>query len=46
LHFNSPTARYLGTFTGKEETRHGVADPVDIYKHDEAILKRVAELAA
>ena len=46
LHFNSPTARYLGTFTGKEETRHGVSDPVDIYKHDEAILKRVAELAA
>ena len=45
LHFNSPTARYLGTFTGKEETRHSLADPVQIYQHDEAILKRVAELA-
>jgi hypothetical protein len=45
LHFNSPTARYLGTFTAKEETRQAVADAVDIYKYDEAILKRVAELA-
>lgn len=45
LHFNSPTARYLGTFQGKEETRHAVSEPVDIYQHDEAILKRVAELA-
>lgn len=44
LHFNSPTARYLGTFAGKEETRHTVTDPVQIYQHDEAILKRVAEL--
>lgn len=45
LHFNSPTARYLGTFTGKVEARHSVLEPVQIYKHDEAILKRVAELA-
>jgi hypothetical protein len=45
LHFNSPTARYLGTFTGKEEARQAVSDPVDIYKHDEAILKRIGELA-
>jgi hypothetical protein len=44
LHFNSPTARYLGTFAGKEETRHSVTDPVQIYQHDDAILKRVAEL--
>jgi hypothetical protein len=44
LHFNSPTARYLGTFTGKDEVRQAVSDPVDIYKHDEAILQRVAEL--
>lgn len=44
LHFNSPTARYLGTFSGKEETRHSVSEPVQIYQHDEAILKRVAEL--
>jgi hypothetical protein len=44
LHFNSPTARYLGTFVGKEETRHSLAEPVEIYRHDEAILTRVAEL--
>jgi hypothetical protein len=44
LHFNSPTARYLGTFIGKEEVRHSVLEPVEIYQHDEAILKRVAEL--
>jgi hypothetical protein len=44
LHFNSPTARYLGTFSGKEETRHSVTEPVQIDQHDEAILKRVAEL--
>jgi hypothetical protein len=46
LHFNSPTARYLGTFVGKDETRHGVSEPVDVYKHDEAILRRVTELVA
>jgi hypothetical protein len=44
MHFNSPTARYFGTFLGKEETRHSVLEPVQIYQHDEAILKRVAEL--
>lgn len=46
LHFNSPTARYLGTFEGKAETRHSVSDPVDIYKHDKAILARLSELGA
>jgi hypothetical protein len=46
LHFNSPTARYLGTFKGKEEVRLSVSDPVDLYKHDAAILSRIEELAA
>ncbi|HEY0027768.1 MAG TPA: type I restriction endonuclease [Allosphingosinicella sp.] len=45
LHFNSPTVRYFGTFTAKEETRHAVSDPVQIYQHGDAILARVAELA-
>jgi hypothetical protein len=45
LHFNSPTSRYLGTFTGKEETRVSVMDPVDIYKHEAAIAARVQQLA-
>jgi hypothetical protein len=47
LHFNSPTARYLGVFTGKnEEERRTVTGPVDIYQHSEAILARVQELEA
>ena len=45
LHFNSPTSRYLGTFTGKDEARVPVSDPVDIYKHEAAITARVQELA-
>lgn len=46
LHFNSPTARYLGTFNGKDENRKSVGEPIDIYKHEAAILKRIEELAA
>lgn len=45
MHFNSPTSRYLGTFAGKDETRVAVSEPVDIYQHDAAILKRIEELA-
>ncbi|HEY6663084.1 MAG TPA: hypothetical protein VIZ66_09175 [Sphingomicrobium sp.] len=44
LHFNSPTARYLGTFQGKDEHRSSVSEPTDIYKHEAAILKRIEEL--
>lgn len=45
LWFNSPTARYLGTFCGKTEARVSVAGPVEIYKHSNAILQRLDELA-
>jgi hypothetical protein len=45
LHFNSPTSRYLGTFTGKEESRVAVKEPIDIYKAEAAILKRIEELS-
>lgn len=45
LHFNSPTSRYLGTFTGKDETRVSVGEPIDIYKAEAAILKRIEELS-
>ena len=45
LHFNSPTARHLGTFAGKDEERVSVSEPIDIYKHEAAILKRIEELA-
>lgn len=44
LHFNSPTARYLGTFVGKDEERHAVSSPVDLYKFEDAILARIEEL--
>lgn len=44
LHFNSPTTRYLGTFAGKDEKRERVSEPLDIYKHEAAILKRIEEL--
>ena len=44
LHFNSPTARYLGLFSGKDEERRSVSGPVDIYQHADAILARVQEL--
>lgn len=44
LHFNSPTARYLGLFQGKDEMRKPVTGPVDIYQHSDAILARVQEL--
>ena len=46
LHFNSPTARHLGTFNGKDETRVPVMEPLDIYKHEAAILKRIEQLAS
>ncbi len=44
LWFNSPKARYLGTFLGKEETRVSVVGPTDIFKHSQAILTRIKEL--
>ena len=44
MHFNSPTARYLGLFSGKTEERRAVSGPVDIYQHADAIAARVAEL--
>jgi hypothetical protein len=43
LHFNSPTNRQIGTFMGKEETRVRVTDPIELYQHSEAILKRIEE---
>lgn len=44
LHFNSPTARYLGTFHGKDETRISISEPIDIYKHEALILQRIEQL--
>lgn len=44
LHFNSPTTRYVGTFSGKDEQKHLITDLTDIYKLSDAILARVAEV--
>lgn len=44
IHFNSPKARYLGVFTGKDEDRRPVTGPVDIYQHADALLARIEEL--
>jgi hypothetical protein len=43
LHFNSPTTRYLGTFTDKTETRHLISSVTDIYKFEDEIVKRIEE---
>lgn len=45
LHFNSPTSRYVGTFAGKEETRHPISDPVELYQHSDAIVAQIKRLA-
>lgn len=44
LHFNSPNVKYLGTFAGKEEVRQLIASPIEIYKHEQQIASRLAEL--
>ncbi len=44
LHFNSPTVRHFGTFSGKDETRYLIADPADIYQYADSILARLVEL--
>lgn len=44
LHFNSPTTRYVGTFKGKDEQRHLIADLTDIYQLTAKIEERLKEL--
>lgn len=44
LHFNSPTTRYVGTFSGKSETRHAVSVLTDLYKLEGEIVARIAEI--
>lgn len=44
LHFNSPTTRYVGTFSGKTETRIPVQALTDIYKLESAIVERISEI--
>ena len=44
LHFNCPTTRYLGTFSGKTETRQPVMALTDLYIMEPAIVDRLHEL--
>jgi len=44
LHFNRKSAKYLGTFSGRDETRHLIESPTAIYLHATAIEDRLREL--
>jgi len=44
LHFNGITAKYLGTFSGKDETRHLLSDVTDIFQYTDLIEARIREL--
>lgn len=44
LHFNSPTTKYLGTFAGKDETKHQISSVTDIYKFSQLIEARIKDL--
>ena len=44
LHFNGVTKKYLGMFSGKEETRHLLADLTNIYQFQDEIAARITEL--
>ncbi len=44
LHFNSLTAKHFGTFQGKTEVRHRLADLTDIYQYSALIEARIQEL--
>lgn len=44
LHFNGVTTKYLGTFQGKEETRHLIGELTQIYQYSTAIEARIKEL--
>lgn len=44
LHFNSPTTRYVGTFTEKAETRHAISTLTDIYKLEAQLVSRIREI--
>ncbi|MDP1875665.1 type I restriction enzyme HsdR N-terminal domain-containing protein [Phenylobacterium sp.] len=46
LHFNAATAKYLGTFAGKDESRHLLTDLTEIYQRADQIEARIKELEA
>lgn len=44
LHFNSPTNKQIGLFSGKNEERQKITRVTDIYKYASAIEARILEL--
>lgn len=44
MHFNGLSTKYFGTFTGRDETRHLIGDPTDIYQFSGQIEQRLREL--
>ena len=44
LHFNGLTTKYVGTFAGKDETRHTISELTDIYQLEDKIVARIKEM--
>jgi hypothetical protein len=44
MHFNGIATKYFGTFSGKEEQRHTIADLTEIYRFGAQIEARLREL--
>jgi hypothetical protein len=45
LHFNGKSVKYIGLFSGKDETRHQIDDLSDIYSFSQIIEDRLQELS-
>jgi hypothetical protein len=45
MHFNGLTKKYVGTFKGKDETKHLISEVTQIYQLEPLILDRLKELA-
>lgn len=44
LWFNARSKRYIGTFVGKDETRHELARLNDLYSHEDALVAQLRRL--
>lgn len=44
LHFNSNSKKYIGLFDEKQEQKHQISDPVDIYEFSALIEQRILSL--
>lgn len=44
LHFNAERAKYIGTFSGRDEKRSQIPGSRGVYSHEDALRARIAEL--